>query len=81
MDISKQDVIRLQKVLDDKTFDLLQNIASKLLVALNAGTVQGETAFLTAREAIRREERKLTLMKYLQTLEEIVGNFKDKQDE
>lgn len=73
MDLSKQDRVRLSKVLDDRTFELLQNIATQFLIGMNRGTVQQDTAFLTAREAIRREERKLALKRYFEILEELTG--------
>jgi len=73
MDVTKKDLMRLQRVLDDSTFELLQAIATQMLVRMNTGTIEEETAYKTAVNAIKREERKRVMNIYFRQLEEMVG--------
>ena len=61
----------LQKALDGRSLDILTEIGNHLLMMMNQGTVEHETAFLTAVDAIKREERKRFLTKYLNILEQM----------
>ena len=61
----------LQKALDGRSLDLLTEIGNNLLFMLNQGNPEQDTAFLTAREYIKKEERRRFLKKYLEVLEQM----------
>ena len=70
--LSKGEVMILQRAIgDDRSFKLLQEIASEVLVSMAAGPMIEDTAFKTARNAIGREERKRALQVFLQELEKL----------
>lgn len=71
MELSKKEKMMLQKVVDDSCLEILTRIANLLLVKQNQGQVMAETAFLTAAEAIKREERKNFIRIFLQEIERI----------
>ena len=61
----------LQKALDGKSFELMEEVASHLLMQWTSTTMVDDTAFKTARNAIGREERKKAIMVFLQELQRL----------
>lgn len=74
MDITEKEKAQLQKIVTDDVFELLQRIASALLVNWNQGNLIKETEFLTVVEAVGREERKKALLSFIKTIEELSHN-------
>lgn len=68
MALDKKRQIVLLKIVDEG-LELLTQLASEFLASRNHGTMEQETAYLTAAEAIKRETRKNTLRDFLQRLE------------
>lgn len=66
--LTKSQKTILQRAINEKAFELMQQIASELLVVWASGPVVKETQFLTAAEAIGRDERKKALRIFLEEL-------------
>lgn len=73
-ELSKKDKIVLQKLMRDGGFEIFQRIANAVLInmAKNNPIIQ-DTEWLTAREAVAREERKRVLNLYLENIEKLAN--------
>lgn len=71
MDLSKKERALLQRIVTNDAFEIMQRIASAMLLQWNKNPINQETAFLTAKEAIGREERKKALLAFLETIEQL----------
>jgi thioredoxin-like negative regulator of GroEL len=71
MDISDKDKALLQRLVTDDAFDLMRHIANALLQQWNQNPINENSAFLTAKETIKREERKAALNSFFKTMEEL----------
>lgn len=71
-ELSKKEKIALQKLMRDGGFEILQKVATALLtnMARNNPIIQ-DTEWLTAREAVAREERKRVMNLFLENLEKL----------
>lgn len=71
MDIDEKEKAILQRIVTDDAFDIMNRIASALLMNWNKNPIDQPTAFLTAKEAIGREQRKKALVSFLETIEKL----------
>lgn len=71
MDITPKERTILQKILTEASFDIMNRIASTLLMQWSKGPIARENEFETLREAIGRDERKMALVTFLKTLEDL----------
>jgi hypothetical protein len=72
MDLTDKERGVLQKITgDENTMSLLGKIASAMLFNWAQHPVDEQTAFLTAKATIGRQERKKALTSYLETLEKL----------
>ena len=71
MDISDKERGILQRIVTDDAFEIMQRVASPLLQNWNKGPMKQETEWLTAAEAVSRDERKMALTSFLETLEKL----------
>lgn len=67
----------LQRAINDDAFSLMQDIATALLTQWAQGTMMDDTAFKTAANAIKREERKQAIKIYLEELQRLA--FQDNE--
>lgn len=73
--LDKKSKILLQRLVDGDTLDILAAVGNSLVARMNGGTVQHETAYLTAVEAVKREERVLIINRFLKEIEEAANNM------
>lgn len=71
MDLSKKEKMILQKILTESSFDVMNRIASAMLMNWNSGQIVGDNEFETIRNAIGRDERKHALVAFLKELERL----------
>ncbi len=69
--LDKKRKILLLKMVDGDGLELLTEIANHMLARRAQGTMERETSFLTAAEALKREARKSFIGDYLQELERL----------
>ena len=75
MQLSKKEKVILQKILTEQSFDIMNRIASAMLLNWNNGPIAGENEFETLKNAIGRDERKHALVAFLKELERLAhGN-------
>lgn len=74
--LTKGEIGLMQKAIgDDRTFALLQEIASECLISMTPATIVGDTEFETVKNAVGRDERKRAITMFLKELERIThGN-------
>ena len=74
MDITEKEKAMLQKIVTDDVFELMQRIASSMLVNWNRNPINRETEWTAASDAVSREERKMALNSFMQTIEQLSHN-------
>lgn len=58
----------LQRIISDDAFEIMQRIASAMLINWNKNPIDRETEWTAARDAVSREERKMALNSFLETI-------------
>lgn len=71
MDTDEKEKAILQRIVTDDAFEIMKRIAGALLSNWNSKPMIQETEWLTAKEAVSREERKKALTVFLQTMEDL----------
>ena len=69
--LDKKSKIALLKIVEGDGLEILTDIANHMLAMKAQGTMERETAFLTAAEALKREARKSFIRDFLQVLERL----------
>lgn len=64
----------LQNLVSNDAFEIMQHVAGALLQNWNKGPMKKETEWLTAAEAVSRDERKMALTSFLETIEKLARN-------
>ena len=68
---TEKEIQLLRKIVTDDAFELLKHVANTLYRSWTKNPINEETEFLTAKEAIKRAERKEALDLFFKSLEEI----------
>ena len=74
MDLTEKEKSILQRIVSDDAFELLQRIASSMLVNWNKNPINRESEWTAASDAVAREERKMALTSFMQTIEKLSHN-------
>jgi len=75
MQLSKKEKMILQKILTESSFEIMNRIASAMLLNWNKGPIVKENSFETLVSAVGRDERKHALVAFLKELERLAhGN-------
>lgn len=71
MNLSDKDKGILRRIVTDPAFDLFKQIENELFMQWSIPPMQGETSFLIAQEALKRQERREGIKLFIKTIEDL----------